>query len=284
MKKQLLTLSLLCISGLGFSQILNGGFEQQRPSGGPAHWGKLVLMPFPCGTPQGYDSVYFQTNDAHSGQYALELRNAVCGTSYLAGGVNAMQNDTNYFSIGFPYTALPQQVYFYYKYFPQGGDEMAVTVTIEDDVNNVQMASGTINITQQATAYSLATLPLTYAQAGTPTRMTVSFGYQNAQHIHYGSRFLVDDMSDQAPTSVQTLATGKEVRLFPNPAAHNIVVTTGDGIPHQLTLVNTMGQKLIDCAVQDGQQINLDKLAPGYYFYTLTGAGDQQRHGKLLKQ
>lgn len=284
MKKTLLSLVLLGACTVAHGQILNPGFEAMRPTsaGGPAYWGRFIGTPSPCTVQEGYDSVYFQTTDAHSGSYALELRNAHCDASMFAGSVFALQNDTNYFSGGgFPYTASPTAVSFFYKLFPTGGDAGYVTVELWDDVANTLVAEGEVELTMgSAIGYQPANVPLTYTGTTSPTRITVTVGIRNnTTSVHYGTRFLVDDFSDNSATGIGGPAGwASAAMLSPNPATSSIIPAEAG----ELTLLDATGRVALHIPVAAGGAVDVRALPRGLYAYRIVGNNGLERRGMLV--
>lgn len=286
MKKPFLALALLtaCAAAHG-QQILNPGFETMRPTtmGGPAHWGRFIGIPSPCTVQEGYDSVYFQTPDAHNGLYALELRNAHCDATFFAGSVFAMQNDTNYFSGGgFPYVTRPSAISFFYKLFSTGGDAGYVTVELFDDVTNTLVAEGEVEVTAgSAIGYQPASVPLTYTSTATPTRMTIAVGIRNnTTTVHYGTRFLVDDFSEATTGVGGPVAATAQPVLSPNPATAAITSREAG----ELMVLDATGRTVLRTAVTAGGTVNVQKLPRGLYGYRMVGKAGSERRGMLVLQ
>ena len=85
MKQLLLAISILIGTSIYAQQIPNGGFENwvQEPYGEePANWGELSLQLLNSLIPGILDSTIVKSQDAYSGNYAMELRSkAVSGTT-----------------------------------------------------------------------------------------------------------------------------------------------------------------------------------------------------------
>lgn len=258
------------------AQLQNPGFEATRAGGGPAKWGQVVVSPFPCAASAGYDSTYFQTKDAHSGSFALELGNAFCDNTFYSGKVHAMDNDAAYFDAGFPYTQSPPAISFYYKFFPVGGDRATVTVELTDDVNGAGIfAEGKVSISQAVATYTAISVPLVYQAAAVPTRINIDIRIDNPSGtVHYGTRFLVDDFSDQT-TGVEELTKHKDAALlYPSPAQDFIKIKSDRMRPMQLVLYNALGQQVLCTETLAHTATDIRVLAAGTYFYHILDKGE----------
>jgi hypothetical protein len=271
---------------LAGAQILNPGFESSRPNGGPANWGKIILQPVPCDVALGYDSVYFQSTDAHTGNYALELRNASCdNSSFLAGSAILMQNDTNYFSLGIPYTDRPDELTFFYKLFQTGGDIGHVSIQLVDDVNAITIANAEYDINQPASQYAALSVPLTYYDAGIPTHIEIIFSIENlVDHVHFGTRFLVDDISTLTTGLINAPVTNALATLFPNPNTGSVTIKSIQTEPVQLTVYNSIGQVVMSDKVAVNTALSLDNLNTGIYHYAVRTATKLLGSGKMIKE
>lgn len=288
MKKHLLSLSAafaLCITGLQ-AQILNAGFEQARPNGGPANWGKTITQPAPCNVALGYDSVYFLSTDAYTGNYALEMRNAVCDNStFFAGGAILMENDTNYFSLGVSYVERPQFISLNYKFLPVGGDIANINIQLLDEPNGVTVAYDDFTITQPMAQYSALTIPITYFDPATPTRLIIIFSIENTtDNVNYGTRFLVDDISTLATDIKDIKASKSALVVYPNPSRGPIAIRTAENGPVQLTISNAIGQVVMDAKVATNCLIDMPELSAGLYSYRVVSNNAILGTGKLIKE
>lgn len=284
MKKLLLTIAI-SLPFLASAQILNPGFETTRNGGGPANWGRVILIALPCEVSEGYDSTYFQSTDAHTGTYALEMRNAHCDTSfYFGGGANLMFDDSFYFGSGVPFTDRPSAITLYYKLLPLGGDVGHITVMLIDEINgDGTIATADVIVDQPASEYTLLTIPLTYENAGTPSSIVISMGMMNLDsHVNYGSRFLVDDVSTLTTGLTNTAVTG--VSVFPNPTQGNLTIKTKETQPLQLMVYNALGQEVMNDKVMPNTTIDVQHLSPGAYYYRVLSNTKPMASGKLLRE
>lgn len=272
---------------LASAQILNPGFEDARQGGGPAHWGRILLIGLPCDVSEGYDSTYFMTTDAHTGNFALELRNAHCDDQqYFGGGANQMESDEFYSGFGSTFTDRPSAITLFYKLLPVGGDVGHVTISLEDDVNgNGPIASADFYIDQPATEYTSVSIPLTYVSSAAPSRITMCVGLANqATHVNFGSRLLIDDVSTLTTGLNNTPVTNALATIFPNPNTGTITIKSIQTEPVLLTVYNSVGQLVMSDKVPVNTVLSLNNLNAGIYHYTVRTATKLLGSGKMIKE
>jgi hypothetical protein len=257
------------------SQVLNGDFETLRSDGaGPRHWGSLHIMPFPspCGTLILDSSFYLTTSDAHSGNWALELRNAKCTSDneLFGGTVHLMESDSSYFDSGTEYfDGVPTQFSFYYKFLPVGDDTAKATVTLSNDFAG-DLATETILIGKAASTYTKATVPINYQIASTPTRINITFATQTETSTpSFGTRLLIDDVEmTSEPNSVASNIKA-DVHCYPNPATSVVNFTGGSDAAETLSIFNVSGNRVFTSAFENAITVDCSKFSAGLYFYRL---------------
>lgn len=74
-----------------------------------------------------------------------------------------------------------------------------------------------------------------------------------------------------------------EIELYPNPGTDIFFIKTGihSGQLLSIQLFNTMGEKVIECIV-DNQKINLSEIPVGIYFYQITADYQKLSSGKIM--
>jgi hypothetical protein len=282
MKRLLLTIAA-CLPMLAQAQILNPGFEEAGLVGRPAYWSSRTEIPFTCNNPQGFDSTMFQSLDAHSGNYALEIRNTTCDTSALFGFAVLMPDDTSFH--GAPFTDRPSSFSLYCKFLADGGDVGIIGVSLEAYNSDSVIGVAEVAINQEIPDYTLITLPFTYFSNATPDLIRIYFQINNFDTIvHAGSRFLVDDVSTLATGIDNTSVKNDLATLFPNPSVGTVTIKSIQTEPVQLTIYNSLGQQVLSNRVAVNTAISLDKLTVGIYLYTLRTNTKLLGSGKLVKE
>lgn len=282
MKKVLMICLLVFPFYVANAQDLNQGFEQLNSlNNGPAKWGPGDYFVLPVDSNcswTGADSMNFWSWDAHSGDRSYEIRVATYCTSGYSG-----QLKTRMFAIDtfaeqrVPFSDRPDAFTFCYKFTTIGGDNMNVSVRLEM-ADGYTVGYGSIALEQSTSGWALATIPMLYADTMMPEFITMHFILQNDTDLHYGTRFVVDDIATEPVTSVAATKKEKAVLLcypvpaenvlrliLPKPTVQSIGVTVIDAIGRLV-----MRERLAD--INSG--LDISKLPPGIYSLKLSTAAD----------
>ncbi len=275
MKSIVFTIALLFVFKVG-AQIQNTGFELLDPSGKPKNWGKAFLSSFwidSAGVTHT-DSIvidnelYAVSTDAHTGTYALELRN---GYNYstnteIAGGAFLIDEvpGSYPFPQAFPITpSSPASFTFWYKYYPVMGDSAMVLLTGFDSDGNV-IATATAIIRDLTENYTLMVAPMVYAAPGQVT--AVSIEIENAvpgTSAHFGTRFLIDDLSLGNDALNVNETTTRELAVVPNPAYSSFQLGDFKGTLSSVKAVDLQGRQ-VPLQIEN-QQVDCRSLNNGTY-------------------
>lgn len=267
-----------------FGQVLNSGFEILNPNGSIKNWGDITLFSLPLdslGHPM--DSVkfdqalYFSTSDAHSGQRALEMRNAyyMVSGNKIPGRASMQAIDSLYgFSPPVPVGLAPTLFRFYYKFLPVHQDTAFAQMVVSDSSGN-DLGSADILITQSTAAYTQISAPVVYTLQGQPAFLTIHFNTSyNQYQTHYGTRFLVDDVNTNLTLIDEIKGLSKGLKVFPVPAAEVLCVEVANEEFVQLKILNVHGclVKEVASQAQYGKcEVPLGDLAPGIYILQVWG-------------
>jgi hypothetical protein len=276
--KNLIIALFFSISGLQ-AQVLNSSFEQLNGDSSVKNWGDLLLFAITLdslGHPT--DSIvmdkglYFSTTDAHTGQRAMEMRNAYYAVegSKIAGRAKMTMSDSIYgaFASPCPVGINPSVFSFYYKFFPVNNDTAYAYLVVSDSMDNA-LGGAKIAIHQLASNYQLATAPVTYTTAGAPAFMTIYFRTSKTPALaHYGTRFIVDDVS-----TIQTGIAEQEpstLLLAPMPVIDRLAVQLPNGAIGKDATVNVydLNARVLNAdyvKTTDGLEINTSGLPSGIY-------------------
>lgn len=295
MKPLLPLLFLLSMTG-AHAQIHNGGFEDLNDTGFPAYWqGRLMLLEMWVDSNGVFhtDSVVFDggalyalTDDVHSGEHAVELRNAYNYTDAapIAGGWLATNDSTVYsgFNLVFLTTEQqPQTLSFWAKYLPQGGDVGYVQMDVYDEGQEI-VGTGALSIAGTFSEYTLFEVPITYSGINAPTMFTLNFSTASpTSSITFGTRFLIDDVQLDQAASVSEL-DGPALRLFPVPAQDRLTVRT-EGVPlgRTVRITDVSGRITLLTLDADGV-LDCGALANGHYTLELPMSGGPVRRSFLV--
>ncbi len=294
MKKILLLIAIFFLGARVQAQIINPGFETLNPDGTPAYWLPLSLfIVFPLDTActgQGsYDSLRFVTTDAHGGNYAFEMNvHTQCDTLATGGNIRPTRYiaDSGFMDMRVPFTGRPAAITFYYKFTSVMGDYAYAEVLTENDTNTV--AHGIWKTYASANTWTLASIPLSYSGTDNPAYLTMSFRIGSDSIMHYGTRFLLDDMNDGGTTAVADLHQTAGINCYPVPATHLLTVQADGNLMAgncTVTITDAMGRVVVaenEMLDNGSTQVNVDMLPPGLYLLQLA-AGDVVLRTKFIK-
>ena len=247
-----LTIALLFYNPEAKAQIPNSGFELTNSFGSISNWGiNFVTSIWFDSLGVGHtDSVvidnqlYFQTTDAHSGTYAMEMRNGYNFTAAtgITGGAFLSDTDYTFFNIPISVQNQPTDLNFYYKYFPAGPDTVLAYLALFDSLGN-QIGECSIVIGGATSNYILATAPIVYSMPGTAATLSMYFKTQlDFAQPTFGTRFLVDDVSLTGTSGTLETNTFDLVSIYPNPSNGRFTVfnetTNSDEL---ITVTNVLG-------------------------------------------
>jgi hypothetical protein len=249
--KKLLLLSgiiLSCINAV--AQIPNPGFESQNGDGSPTLWRQANAIAIPIDTTcqwMGADSVRFVTDDAHTGNRALELRVAkYCDFTY-GGDIKPVNYDADSFvDQRIAFTTVPSKVSFYYKLMPMSGDYAEVDILLEGESGDA-LADTFIKLKAEQLNWTLQSIPFHYSSIETPVYMTMKLKISNDSLVHYGSRFLMDDFNTESVTGISDFKdeSRPQLKCFPVPAKDKLSVGLSRSsleLNGSLNIIDAMGR------------------------------------------
>ncbi|MDZ4756522.1 MAG: T9SS type A sorting domain-containing protein [Bacteroidota bacterium] len=228
------TLSILFIAMFGssyvFSQVPNSSFENWSGSE-PNSWitsNFFILL----GNPQSV----FKTTDAHTGNYACEMRTIHVVTKPQNGQflpdytASAFLGKVSGFIpiLGIPYTYRPTVFRFWYKYSPSTNDSAAAWVTLSkwNTTTNRRDTIGLCDSTLFTTAssYTQAEYSIRYLNAKIPDTLTILFSSSIYSTKQEGSKFIVDDVELVGGNTGISEGENYDVSVYPNPTSDYINV------------------------------------------------------------
>lgn len=280
------TLTLIAFGILGFSvkaQIPNSGFETLNADNNISQWSKTFLTVIIIdSTGQHGDSIvfdspnnalYLPTTDAHSGQYALEMRNAFNFTSNtcITGGANLSAEDS--YSIGFETPIpcspiLPESFSFYYKYFPLATDSAQAVVNLFD-VDGIQVGEAIVKLSGTVSNYTFVNTPIVYSELRPVESISISFATSSyGNQPTFGTRFLVDDVSFNGSLGLDELESSFSV--FPNPANTSFEINGLTG--NESIGISDMDGRVLELTGEENQTINCSAWSNGIYLLKVSTA------------
>jgi hypothetical protein len=274
----------LC-TGTVQAQIPNPGFEKLDSEGHVTNWGKMYLFIIEVEIDSNgevhyhsdsilYDTgFYFPTSDAHSGERAMEMRNAYNVTRGIgiAGSVIMSANDSVYDGFSSPVTIHEQPISFnfYYKYFPVNNDSAIASMTLFDAEGNT-IGEATTLLYDTTDTYTLASVPVVYTRDAQVASASMYFSTSNYNPMpSYGTRLIVDDVFLTSSTGFNG-PKAVNINLYPNPASHSFHIG-GDGELRSVMIRNLLGKEVLNMQ-SNSSHIDCSSLAEGLYMVTVQTA------------
>lgn len=227
---QLILALIICNAITSNAQLMNTGFEDLNSDGSIQYWGftRLQVILIDSNGVAHYDSIvidqkYCQsTTDAHSGNRAMEIRNAYNYTmnqGISGGALSSSDTMQSPYTSFVPIVSRPQTLSFYYKYFPVGNDTAYAYIQVLDNNTN-EIGYAEQWIPSAASSYTLMNVPINYSSSDSAAIVFIQFkASYNDSSAHFGTRFLIDDLSLQTPNSTEDISTLNDVSIFPNPVS-----------------------------------------------------------------
>lgn len=277
--KQTTTVMMMALACYGQAQVLNSGFESLNASGSIRNWGMTTPISQTIDLNGNTDSLvvdqqlYFSTTDAHTGQRALEMRNAYFYNSgeQIAGSASLSTNDSVYDAHAAlpPLSGQPTHFTFYYKFFPVSNDVAYGWMSLLDS-GGVEIGRADITITAASGSYVQASAPITYTGAGPVAFVQSGFSTASPGTVpHYGTRFLVDDVN-AVVTGIAEAHKDAALRCYPNPATSALMIDLDDALQArpELHVTDAQGRDLGPLnytSTAKGLSIDVQALPAGVY-------------------
>ncbi len=183
--KYIYTILLVVLISFSFirSQVPNGGFENWT-TGEPDFWTTNNSDPYFTVT---------QSNSTHSGSSALKGECIPFVPPFLPviGPVGICDGDTDE---GFPIEFRFNSLKGFYKFNPQGGDQIYISLLLIADTAAIGVGAVLLN---SAASYTEFGIPITYIDASTPNKCIISFQILNpvgGVNVTLGSEMYLDDL------------------------------------------------------------------------------------------
>ena len=271
--KYIYTILLVVLISFSFirSQVPNGGFENWT-AGEPDFWTTNNSDPYFTVT---------QSNSTHTGSSALKGECIPFVPPFLPviGPVGICDGDTDE---GFPIEFRFNSLKGFYKFNPQGGDQIYISLLLIADTAAIGVGAVLLN---SAASYTEFGIPITYIDASTPNKCIISFQILNpvgGVNVTLGSEMYLDDlelsmdMVSDVENEFQPLAFQLE-QNYPNP--FNPSTKISYSIPQQgnvtLKVYDLLGNEVATLVNEEkpagGYEVefNASDLSSGIYFYKL---------------
>jgi hypothetical protein len=296
-KLKLSILSLI-ISSACFAQIPNPSFENLDSTNTPLNWIYTGAVSIGIGDSILTDGpLISKSNDAHSGQYALELRNSynyTTNTPFMNGTANATLPDTTMYQGFTQFLVLPSKPYaidFYYKYAQNPfNDSTICTVTVFNS-DLAEIGNGLTKFWDNNPIYQLKTVAINYFNLidiamgdSIPAFISVQFKNKVTTSIpHVGQRTLIDDVAvNYNPLGLNSKNKHESLKLYPNPASNQLIVLNA---PNYLASIYTIdGKLMLNQNLNLNNTIDVRDLSSGVYLVKLTNTAGFSIQEKFIKE
>jgi hypothetical protein len=282
MKKIVSTLTILTSAFMCFSQnpILNPGFETwttQASYDNCTGWGNYNDFY----VQNGAQPCSFKTIDAHSGNFAIELKSQLIQGDSAAGAILSgnFNFDQTEFIPNMKVAKLYDSLEFWYKYTPVATDSFAVLVLFSR-WDNATASRTTLSLSKFSTGGNVSNwtkqkMKLTPSQNGSPDSCAIVFlssgGGQFLNNPTFpGTALKIDDVTftgvgSGTPNAIHNYEDNYlKVVAYPNPAQNYFTLNNVDD-DATIYLINLLGSK-IRLHKDINNKINLpDNIATGLY-------------------
>jgi len=280
--------TFLLVIAISFSflraQIPNAGFENWTGSE-PDGWATNNADPYFFVT---------QSNSSHSGSSALKGESLNYFQSFVLGPTVFCEGDNG---DGFPIDARYNSLKGFYKFNPQGGDQLYITVFLTQDT--VGIGAGAI-VLDGAASYTEFGVPIALINQGTPNLCYIIIEMINPIGgiiVTLGSEMYIDDlqlsmdMVSDVEDEFQPLVF-KLDQNYPNPFNPSTTISYQLPTSGQVTLkvYNILGDEVASLINEEkpagSYEVKFDasQLSSGIYFYKLqTGSFIETKKMMLLK-
>lgn len=271
--KYIYTILLVVLISFSFirSQVPNGGFENWT-TGEPDFWTTNNSDPYFTVT---------QSNSTHSGSSALKGECIPFVPPFLPvmGPVGICDGDTDE---GFPIEFRFNSLKGFYKFNPQGGDQIYISLLLIADTAAIGVGAILLN---SAASYTEFGIPITYIDASTPNKCIISFQILNpvgGVNVTLGSEMYLDDlelsmdMVSDVENEFQPLTFQLE-QNYPNPfnPSTNISWQSAVGGHQTLKVFDVLGNEVATLVNEEKPagvyevEFNASQFSSGVYFYKL---------------
>lgn len=287
----------LIISTVCFAQLPNPGFENLDTTNTPLNWIFTGAISIGIGDSILTDGpLISKSNDAHSGQYALELRNSynyTTNTPFMNGTVNATHPDSTMYQGFNQFIALPSRPYgldFYYKYAQNPFNDSTICTVIIFNTDLAEIGGGVVKFWDINSNYQLKTVGINYYNMiditmgdSIPAFISVQFKNKVTTTMpHVGQRTLIDDVSvNYNPLGVNFLDNKTQLNIFPNPTSNHLTINHSKSL--SASIYSLDGRLLLTQSLAYNKIIDVNHLESGAYLVCLKDENGQIFQQQFLK-
>jgi hypothetical protein len=274
------------------AQVVNGDFETLTPSFFPSNWGFNLMMPVSISPETGETTQDFLqfTNcwgrlavvsfTPHSGQYALEISNAlnVTQNQVIPGGATLFNDPEAEFpgwNIGAPIeSGTPiNQFGFYYKFIPTAGGNNIAEAVLEVHGESGIIGRATIEISQVTATFQYVYAPVDFTSNETPLFMTISFNMaKEGSTPTFGTILTVDDVTVNGAALHTNTFQSDAFAVYPTITQDEITIQKGKATDgnYIFKVINAEGKTVKSLPLNFNNDnvatLNVSELSKGIYF------------------
>lgn len=253
--KQTLAAAFICTSALFLSsnsvraQLADPGFENWDSVENssftnylPAGWGDFINQ---TANMEGKPWAVTRSTDAHSGSYAIQLKN-VALSAPMAATLMTRSGNPEEFNNKIPVNSRHTRLEGYYKYSSPANDTFHITVIMMKDQDFIGFADYTQS--KKADDYTKFSIPIMYTSAAgiIPDSATILITAGSIESFVEGTTLLLDDVNFNLSSGLQRTNTElrAEMSIWPNPASDQAqLILKGElNGPVKVEIVNLLGQ------------------------------------------
>jgi hypothetical protein len=280
----------------------NPSFDQFNTDGTIRNWGNVYLFSVAIDSSgnQFGDSIYldfnyyFPTQNAHSGEYAIELRNSYNYTTQQgrAGAIVADLDSVFTAWSSFetiPVSQNPKEFSFYYQYYPVNGDTGLAEVIVFDSLME-EIGHSTVILSEMKDTYTYSSDVIDFNLETEAAAVLIKFStfYTTVPDVRtasLGTRLVIDDVALSTSTGFNLLNVDKnQVQVYPNPTSGYLYIHSKELTPSKINVYNQMGQLVLAETITPNQNaISTTSLAKGIYTLSVENAGSKSMH-KIVVQ
>ncbi|MGV1012636.1 MAG: T9SS type A sorting domain-containing protein [Flavobacterium sp.] len=272
------------------SQVVNGDFEIVKPNFLPSNWGMNFTQPVVIDNETGevsgdqilytwcIPSMIYMSTESQSGQYAMEISNALNSTQNLViPGVASIFNDATQdmpgWNPGVPIATaeIVNLIGFHYKFLPAGNDIAEAKVQVFD-VDGNEIGTASIDIFGTNIQYQYLSEPIQYTSNAAPVYMYISFSMaKEGSTPTFGSRLIIDNVvTNSAALTVFANEKNAEITVFPSVVTNEINVDSKGQLHGALTyeIIDIEGKIVTKNTIEEVNNLytmNVSDLSSGMY-------------------
>ncbi len=233
-----------------------------------------------------------QSNDAHSGSYAIQLKNIATSLNQTAmimtnsGTPDAGMNNK------IPVTARYNRLEGYYKYSTQQPDTFSIMVLMTKGEDFI--AAAEYKQAVNTANYTKFSFPIMYTSAAgvIPDSAVIMISAGSNENFKEGSTLLIDDVAFVLTSGLNDYSANftADVNVYPNPASDfvNVAIKGATNGKIKVELVNIIGQTLKAEEVtpinqQVNMKLNLNDVPKGVLFIKVSDESGSQGY-RILNQ